>query len=296
MASQDLVIDYEHQTEHADTSGARAPAAGWIREVSVRDGALAARVEWTEAARKHIEAGEYRYISPVFTHDRQSREVRALWRAALTNAPRLPDIPALARASLKESKMTIDQLLALLGLPADADEAAARARLDECVAEGCRAMLARCAAAAGLPAGTDEAALAAAARIPAQAAQPPSAPDPARWVPKEQYDAAAVQLASLQQAGVAAEVDALTAGGKLAPAQRDWALAYARQDMAGFRRWAATAPVLVRTGAQLPGGPPPESAAKLTDVETAVCRAIGVSEEAYCAARAAIAAAEGDAS
>lgn len=65
-----IVIDYDHQTLRAETNGQQAPAAGWIQDVAWRPGeGLFARVEWTLAARARIEAGEYRYISPVITSD-----------------------------------------------------------------------------------------------------------------------------------------------------------------------------------------------------------------------------------
>jgi hypothetical protein len=52
--------------------GGTAKAAGWIKELQVRDDGIFGRVEWTEAAAAAIKAGEYRYLSPVFFHD-QSR-------------------------------------------------------------------------------------------------------------------------------------------------------------------------------------------------------------------------------
>lgn len=36
-----------------------------------------------------LEAGEYRFISPVFLYDRASRRVRKILRAGLTNNPAL---------------------------------------------------------------------------------------------------------------------------------------------------------------------------------------------------------------
>lgn len=63
-----MVIDYEHQTDHTSENGQPAPAAGWIRELDVRGGALWGRVEWTAKAAASIAAREYRYISPTFRH------------------------------------------------------------------------------------------------------------------------------------------------------------------------------------------------------------------------------------
>lgn len=80
----DLVVDYEHQTLDGD----QAPAAGWITALEDRgDAGLWARVEWTEKAKAYLETGEYRYDSPVFTVDRETRRVVKLHHIALTNWP-----------------------------------------------------------------------------------------------------------------------------------------------------------------------------------------------------------------
>ena len=55
---------------------------------------LFAGVDWTDKARAHIRAGEYRYISPVFAFDRQSGAVLRLICAALTNHPALDGMDA----------------------------------------------------------------------------------------------------------------------------------------------------------------------------------------------------------
>lgn len=85
-----IVIDYEHQTINAEKNGQAAPAAGWINAVEWRDGqGLFASVEWTARAKGLIAAGEYRYISPVISYDRNSGLVHGLHNAALVNHPAL---------------------------------------------------------------------------------------------------------------------------------------------------------------------------------------------------------------
>lgn len=96
--NSDLVIDYEHQTERVAKNGRPAPAAGWIRALDVRRGALWGLVEWTKRATAAIVAREYRYISPTFRHTpAPASRVLYLERAALTNSPAL-EMQALARA------------------------------------------------------------------------------------------------------------------------------------------------------------------------------------------------------
>ena len=92
--SLDLAIDFEHQTQNAKQNGQPAPAAGWIRELQARAGALWARVEWTARAAAMLKAREYRYLSPVFFHT-PSGAVARIEGAGLTNYPAL-DMPALA--------------------------------------------------------------------------------------------------------------------------------------------------------------------------------------------------------
>jgi len=50
----DLVVDYEHQT----LTGDRAPAAGWVKELILRENDIAARVEWTPAAAEYLKNKE----------------------------------------------------------------------------------------------------------------------------------------------------------------------------------------------------------------------------------------------
>jgi len=83
-----LVVDYEHQTLLAADNGQPAPAAGWFKSLRWEEGVgLFARVEWTERATAHIEAGEYRFISPVITYDKATGAIKKLINAALTNNP-----------------------------------------------------------------------------------------------------------------------------------------------------------------------------------------------------------------
>ena len=64
---------------------------GWIAALEARNGALWGKVEWTERGR---EAGttsrEYRYLSPVFLHSKDSpQRILQLLSAGLTNSPNL---------------------------------------------------------------------------------------------------------------------------------------------------------------------------------------------------------------
>jgi phage I-like protein/cation transport regulator ChaB len=92
----DLVIDYEHQTNSTMDNGRPAPAAGWIKTLEARSDGIWAKVEWTEAAQEFISKKEYRYFSPVITLEPKTRRVEELFHAALTNFPAISNLTPLS--------------------------------------------------------------------------------------------------------------------------------------------------------------------------------------------------------
>jgi phage I-like protein len=102
-----IPIDYDHATDFGAPHGNPAPAAGWIRKLEVRSGALWGQVEWTEEGAAAIEKKHYKYVSPVFTYDKpagagkddERGEVQRLLRAALTNNPNL-ELTAIAASNI----------------------------------------------------------------------------------------------------------------------------------------------------------------------------------------------------
>ena len=118
----DLPVDYEHQTDHAAENGQAAPAAGWIKRVFARAGAVWGDVEWTGRAKAHIEAREYRFISPTFVYHRQTRVVQRIDRAALTNNPAFYMRAIASTQPETETDMDLAKLRKALGLPDDAPE------------------------------------------------------------------------------------------------------------------------------------------------------------------------------
>lgn len=129
----DMVIDYEHQT----LKDVQAPAAGWIKSfIDKGKEGLWAVVDWTERAKEYIAKKEYRYFSPVFWVDRQTRKVVKIVNVALTNDPKVNNLrPIIAKMDInqelsnknkngenrKESKM-FEKLRKLFGLADDAGE------------------------------------------------------------------------------------------------------------------------------------------------------------------------------
>lgn len=202
--STPYVLDYEHQSLVATDQGIKAPAAGWFKTLEWVDGVglFATDVAWTEAARALIEADEYRYVSPVFSWDRDSGRVTGLLNAAITNTPGLDGLSGVAELiaarlalSLKADPMDelLERLRYFLNLPitATADECVAELNklISQIAGDGmatARDLLARAGETAAL---RSEIATARAA-----------APDPAQWVPLTVHAALQQEIATLQNA------------------------------------------------------------------------------------------------
>ena len=61
----DLVIDWEHATQHRAPNGEEAPAAAWIQQVEIRNGALWGRVSWTPRISSTACCTGWNWASPV---------------------------------------------------------------------------------------------------------------------------------------------------------------------------------------------------------------------------------------
>uniref|UniRef100_A0A7V4G9X3 Mu-like prophage I protein n=1 Tax=Desulfobacca acetoxidans TaxID=60893 RepID=A0A7V4G9X3_9BACT len=257
----DLVVDYEHQT----LSGHKAPAAGWIRELSAREDGLWARVEWTATARRHIGAREYRYFSPVLRLEEGSRRPLALLHAGLTNTPAINGLTPLvaknrsgqptagtrqwgpgAAADLavdgqpRENLELLEELAVLLDLPENAGVSTVRGAL-----------------------------LALKGNL--------------EHLSRVQGELTALR-SQLAEKAVQDEVRAAIKVGKIQPCQRDSALRFARQDLEAFRSFVKNALPQVPMG-RLPLEPdcPPEAPASqgLTPQQLLLCESMGIAPEAF---------------
>lgn len=267
------VVDYEHQTLKAADNGQPAPAAGWMRGLEWRHpsgsepGGLYMTPEWTPKAAAMIAAGEYRYISPVFTYD-TAGNVLDLLHAGLTNFAGLDGLTDLAALSAhfnldKEPGMDLKKLVAALGLADNTTEADALA------------------AVTALKAKADESANA----IAALTAQVGQAPDPAMWVPmathSQTQNALATLTAQVEQAERDGLMTAALADGRILPAQDAY---WRAQPVAALKAYLEVAqPVAAlsgtQTGGRQPDGKRPEGA--LSEAQLAVCKAMGIKPEDY---------------
>lgn len=250
-----LPIDYDHQLEQP-IPVAGAPAAGWIVDLAARADGVWGRVEWTARAAQMIGAREYRFLSPVFRHTKAGEVVR-LERAGLTNKPNF-DLTALASRQAQpevRDTMTFDELLkklrAALGLgdDADADKAVAHAADLAKKQKASGDTMTAIAAAVGAKPDAD---LAAAVKAAVEK------PDPAKFVSIEDYNKLSQSVAAIQtdraKEKAAAAVEQAIKDGKLIPAQKDWALAFAARDPADFDKFIAAQPKLVDFDERAAGG------------------------------------------
>jgi phage I-like protein len=92
----DIPIDWEHATQRKAPKGEKAPAAGWIKRLEVRDGSVWGRVDWTPQGAADLASKEYRYFSPAFGHN-LAGIILSLVSGGLTNEPAFV-MQAVARA------------------------------------------------------------------------------------------------------------------------------------------------------------------------------------------------------
>lgn len=281
-----MMIDYDHQSARVrGGNGGQALSAGWVERIYATDEGIRASVEWTPRAEAALADREYRYISPDFRVDPASRRATRLFCASLTNQPNF-DLPALAHVgaganpgeepTMKTIALSTTALVAALALnEADLSEASVLAAIGQLktARDADAAVLASVRTDLSLAADADgEAVLAAVG-----AARNAGEPDPARFVPKAALDAANARLVQIEEERVLASVDAAVADGKLAPAQRDWAISLGKKDQAALAGFLASVVPFGGDKATVQGDPKPEKG-KVTAEEVAIASMLGVSE------------------
>lgn len=301
-----FVIDYEHQTLHADTSGQPAPAAGWFTRLEWRegDGLYATDVQWTAKASAYISNDEYRYLSPVFAFNPENGAVQELFMAAVTNNPAIDGIADLAAARFnlnsdqppnEETTPVDEKTLKLLGLSKDATEAEISAAVAALKAktDGAAVLNAKTLEALGLKEDTDPEAVNTAVTALAAARTEhaaPGEPDPTKFVPIAAVQDLQGQIAALRADHTGKEVDSLVAeglaDGRLTKGLESWARDLGKKDVAALRSFLGSAqPIAALSGTQTNGREMPDTNTKLTPSEMAVCKATGVSHAQFLKAK-----------
>lgn len=277
----DVMVDYDHQSLFSAVPGVggRAPAAGWITDYKIETDGIHGHVQWTETAAQAIRDREYRYISPVFTHDTEGK-VLFLVSAGLVNVPNFDLAAVAASADLNRTTggTMLKTIAKALGLAETATEAEILTAINAAQTE--RSNIAKAAGLSG-----DVAATAIITAV--QSAAAGAKPDPTKFVPIEQVTAmqAQVNLLVAKDADKDAEtaVQSAIQGGKLSPALKDWGLALHKADPAQFTAFVDKAPVL--TAPQRDLGKRVSAEPTLGESDLAVARAMGIDEATFLAAR-----------
>lgn len=292
----DLVIDYEHQS----LTGGQAPAAGWIKDLEVREDGLWVQVEWTGQAEEYLKRREYRYFSPVLRLDPATRRPQELMNVALTNIPAIQGLsPLVAKwggealaamtsqvkswpepleittsqgasdfEACKEKNKWAEELKARLGLKPEAQESDLWQRSVELFRDLAQKL--------GLPAEATSSQLKGGVE---------ALKDGSVQAVALQEEITALKDRLTEESSIRAVEEAMLAG-KISPAQKDWALSYCRQDPDSFRTYVDQAPRVVPVGERLNlGGEKTREEQGLTPEELAVCRAMNLSPEAYSQAK-----------
>jgi phage I-like protein len=292
----DLVIDYEHQS----LKGVQAPAAGWIKDLEVREDGLWAKVDWTNQAEEYIRRREYRYFSPVLRLEPKSRRPQELMNVALTNAPAIQGLsplvakwggeaPAVGRPQTelpsealevnsshiasswetgRENLKSAEEFKARLGLKPETSEGVLWEKALELMQDLAQNL--------GLPAEATASQL----RGGLEALQAEGAQTQVL-----QEELAALKARLTEETAARAVEEAMLAG-KISPAQKDWALSYCRRDPESFKTYVDKAPRVVPVGERLNLGEERGREDRgLTPEELAVCRAMNLTPEAYSQAK-----------
>lgn len=264
--AKDMPLDWEHATELKAPKGEEAPAAGWFKELQVRDdGSVWGRIEWTDKGREAVVSKAYRYISPVFMYDTATTLIVKLTSVGLTNRPNLY-LPALNREQhMEELSMNQTQfaaLLAALGLAATATAEQAINHVTKMQGDLATALN--------------------------HASQPPLD----KFVPKADYDVVLAKATNAEQkladqakatleTAINAEIDTALKAGKITPATKDYHVAQCRMEggLDRFKAFCQAAPTVAAETGLDTKKPGDAEAPALNAEETRVAAMFGNSAE-----------------
>ena len=269
---------HEHQTV-ADPP-VEAPAAGWIKTL-VNKGAdgIWAVIEWTDRAKQYIANREYRYVSPVFLKRISDNRVIRLINVALTNQPNIDGmVPLINKLGFEGQENTkeavMKDLLKLLGLAEDAKEEAAIAVVNKLKTDlGAKTVVVIASKgvldALGLAESATESEIVGTIEAMKQS--------------HTKIDDVVKELNALKtgltQRDAEGSVETAMKEGKITPAQKDWALDYAKRDLEGFRVFVSKAPVVIIEGKVVTDQK--ETGAGIDDVQAQINKMCGVDDETF---------------
>lgn len=296
-----FVIDFDHQTLRAEKNGQPAPASGWFSRVEWREGEglFGVGVEWTAAAQAMIDAGEYRYISPVISYDKPTGNVTGILMAALTNYAAIDGMDEVTIAAacakfnlshtaaltqeLPQMEPILEQLRWLLNLPVASTAEDILANLNK-LADMIKTDTSKDGVAA---ASCDLVALITERRTAiASLSAVPAEPDPAKYVDIGTFRAVQQQFAALSAQTNADSLDDVIAKAlkenRLLPSSEDWARKFGAKDIAALSAFLDEAPVIPALASpQTKTLPPSAPAGKLNESQVALCAAMGLDQQEF---------------
>lgn len=221
-----MPVDFEHSTEIKSPKGEPAPAVGWVTVLENRCGAIWGKTEWNQAGQDALSRREYRYYSPVWDFETESRRIVRLVSVGLTNRPNLR-VTALNHETSQEEKPMLKKLLKALGLPEEANEEAALNAIGTLRSDLSTAM---------------------------NRAETPSLE---KFVPRADYNQALTRATNAETAmaelkkedlekEITVEIDSALKAGKITPATKDYHTARCRENggLDEFKKFVAVAPVI----------------------------------------------------
>lgn len=314
LAKNDFLIDYEHQNLHTAVNGQPVPAAGWFSGANLvwqDDGLYVENVDWTPKAAAMIADKEYRYISPVFSYDKNTGEVTDIFSVAITNDPGLDCIKEITLAAMTKyaagsttpTENTMNEnilklLRQLLGLPDTATEAEILEALTQSVGqlpkdgegqEAATASLSRLIAlhqSSTATIATKNQEIVALKTAASAAALKSGQPDLTKYVPIEAVQTMQTDLAALTAKVNGGEVSTLIEetikDGKLVPSMKAWAEGLGKQDVAALKSYIDNAaPIAALTKIQSGGGAPTgDHGLTVTELEAATISGLTAAEYA----------------
>ena len=228
----------------------RHKAAGWFKP-EIRNGdLLAAEIDWTPATHEALTNREYRFHSPAISYDKSTRRVSGLINVALTNVPAtnkqtpiVLDCNKSTGAAAQKETPHMEKLFALLGVSEDQFESSVATLHAEHAELG---------------------------KAHAELAS--------------KFEIAEAELTGIKVASAklerTARIEALSAEGKLAPAQHEFAASLSAEL---FEAFAETLSAPIVTPEKVTEQEDDSSQVSLSDIEKDMCVQLGITEEAFLA-------------
>lgn len=290
------MIDRDHARQ-LSKPGTPVKAAAWFQDYEIReDGSIWGKADWTPSATRELSEKEFRYFSPTFRFDPDTGEIFVITGGSMTNTPNFEELEALASQQEKPSTTTKEttpmkkELLALaakLGLDPETvteEEILAAAekahdqleKLTEDVANLKKVL--KVAEDAEIDAVVDTA-----SQLIGK--KPEDTPDPEKFVPKAMYDELATRVDNVEKQTATDKAEEAVAsaikGGKITPANKDWAIGYATQNLEGFNDFVKNAPNVISEEETAAAQKRQDENGGLSDVDHEVARQLGLSSDAF---------------